>query len=626
MARALRERPLTVGPGRSASGVHLRAILLLAAIAGGVVVSALAELLSALDRLTFGALVLSWGALLLAGAVLAVGRVTVPERSGPRALARSLPALELAMTIWITLVVALTGLLAIQTVPTTWDSMTYHLARVANWAENQSVAFYPTHVPRQLYQPPWAEYAMLHLYVLAGGDRLVNLVQWGSMAGSLVGVSLIAGQLGAGRRGQILAAFVCATIPMGILQSMTTQNDYAVALWLVCMVHGLLALGRGPGPLPSVRVGAALGLALLTKGTAYLFAAPFLAVFVWMGRNRSLIRKVGQTLVIVLCALAVNDAQYLRNVILFGSPLGPVRQGEYSYPNKELSLRILASNVVRNIGVHLGTPFPGVNAALQRSIEATHRIIGIAPDDPRSTWPGARLEITAPVAHEDLAGNGLHLVLLMLATAAAWRARVQGPVRAYAACLVAGFLLFSLLLKWQPWHSRLQLPWFVLGAPAIGVALERLRPRLLALALVILAATSLYFLTANPAHALVGPGNVLSTPRAVQRAAHAGPGYVGATRLVTSLGCQEVGLIDPAGNEREYMMWALLADARWRGRLEPVLVTNISAGLPRRMPALRPCAIILLGWPYVRALKLGTQVHRNTWSHESVQVFVPHAP
>jgi hypothetical protein len=58
--------------------------------------------------------------------------------------------------------------------------MSYHLARVAHWGQNHTVAFYPTHIVRQLYQPPWAEYAMLHLYILAGGDRLANLVQCGS--------------------------------------------------------------------------------------------------------------------------------------------------------------------------------------------------------------------------------------------------------------------------------------------------------------------------------------------------------------------------------------------------------------------------------------------------------------
>ena len=85
----------------------------------------------------------------------------------------------------------------------------------------RSLAFYPTACRRQLHNPVWAESAVLHLLLLSGTDRLVNLVQWFSMAGSVVGVSLIAGQLGAGRRGQALAALFCGTLPMGIRHSPT---------------------------------------------------------------------------------------------------------------------------------------------------------------------------------------------------------------------------------------------------------------------------------------------------------------------------------------------------------------------------------------------------------------------
>ena len=106
------------------------------------------------------------------------------------------------------------------------------------------------------------------------------------MLGSLVGVSLIAAHLGAGARGQIFAVLACATLRMGILQAAGTQNDYVTAFWLVCMTEALLATAPAVvSPWGALRVGAALGLAMLTKGTAVLFAAPLLLAL-WPWRQR----------------------------------------------------------------------------------------------------------------------------------------------------------------------------------------------------------------------------------------------------------------------------------------------------------------------------------------------------
>ena len=55
-------------------------------------------------------------------------------------------------------IVVMAGLTAIVAPPNTYDSMTYHLPRVMHWIQNQSVAHYPTHIPRQLHFPPGAEF------------------------------------------------------------------------------------------------------------------------------------------------------------------------------------------------------------------------------------------------------------------------------------------------------------------------------------------------------------------------------------------------------------------------------------------------------------------------------------
>jgi hypothetical protein len=164
--------------------------------------------------------------------------------------------------------------------PNTNDSLSYHLSRVMHWIQNQGLMHYSTAIDRQLWMPPWAEMAVMQLYLFKGDDGLSNLVQWFSMGASLIVVSLIARRLGAGGAGQVFAALFCVTLPMGILQATSTQTDYATAFWLLCLAYfALLAHQRKPSAVEWVLLSLVVALGVLTKGTYYTFALPFL---VWL--------------------------------------------------------------------------------------------------------------------------------------------------------------------------------------------------------------------------------------------------------------------------------------------------------------------------------------------------------
>jgi hypothetical protein len=70
------------------------------------------------------------------------------------------------------ILVVLVGIVAILSPPNIWDAMQYHLPRVVLWIENGRVAFYPTHELKQLHMAPGAEYVLLQVHALGGGDRL----------------------------------------------------------------------------------------------------------------------------------------------------------------------------------------------------------------------------------------------------------------------------------------------------------------------------------------------------------------------------------------------------------------------------------------------------------------------
>jgi hypothetical protein len=141
----------------------VRIAILVVAVSGGLALAASTELLSLLGGLTFSWLLASWVVVLTAAWVFlaSLRGCWVLRRADRLPLPRGL---DLVIAGWVAIVVALSGAVALFAVPIAWDSMSYHLARVAHWSQNHAVAFYPTHIVRQLYQPPLAEYAILHLY------------------------------------------------------------------------------------------------------------------------------------------------------------------------------------------------------------------------------------------------------------------------------------------------------------------------------------------------------------------------------------------------------------------------------------------------------------------------------
>jgi dolichyl-phosphate-mannose-protein mannosyltransferase len=573
-------------------GADWRSSMMTAAVAWGAAVTAITEGLSLLRLLSFPWVLAAWLALL---AVLAIAHRRMPSAisAGPAWLWpdrwSSIVAAGLIP------IVAATGLIAVLAPPNTQDSLIYHMARVAHWVQNASVAHYPTHIPRQLHLAPWAEFAILQLQILTGGDRLANLIQWLAMVGCVVGVTKIAEQLRAGARGQILAAPFCATIPMGIVQATSTQNDYVLAFWLVCFVYFSRALTT-PGTWVA---GAALGLAVLTKGTAYVIALPFVVVMaVHVFRQRR--GRAALTFAVIAAAvLALNAGHYWRNARLYGTPLGPGREGSSVYANEAMGPSIALSNAVRNLALHVGTPNDWVNSGLGRGVEWLHQRIGIDLNDPRTTWPSTRFEIARPRRNEDYAGNPWHLLVIaasaaMLAIVPSLRRRRDLPI--YLATIVAACLLFALVLKWQPWHSRLHLPLFVVSAPLVGVVWDRYRRVAPVLALGLLAA-SIPWLVDNESRPLIGRESVLVTSRVDQYFKNRNDlrvSYPEAVQRVRDARCSHVGLW--IGENPEYPLWILLTQepGAARPRLDHLDVHNESRRLPSPLrDSSDPCAIVV---------------------------------
>jgi hypothetical protein len=356
--------------------------------------------------------------------------------------------------------------------------------------------------------------------------------------------------MGAGARGQAFAALFCATLPNGILQASGAKNDYLLACWLVLMVYCAL---RRP-----IAVGVALGLALFTKPTAYLFAPPLLAA-AWRP-------KLGRAIPLAAtCVLAINGPQYWRNFQLSGSPLGfdsAHGDGHFRWRNEAIGLRPTISTVLRHLSDQLGVRSERWNRGVYDLVLRAHGWLGADPNDPRTTWPGAKFEPPRNTNHEANASNRWHLLLLVAATPALARRRHRRWLW-YFLAVAAGFLAFAAYLKWQPFLARLELPLFVAASPLAGLLGERIRPAALQLVLCLfLLNNSRPYLFENWTRRLQGPGNLFAISR---EDAYFNDmtwwnnrqDYLAAVRLTLDSGCTDIG-IDITRNELEYPYQALL--------------------------------------------------------------------
>lgn len=615
-----------------------RETLLTAAVAWGVLLVLITEGLSLFGGVGGLGLSLSWLAVCLVAALGIHGArlrnlLRVPAPTTPLGIDERLLLAGLALYLLGTAVIALVA------PPNTWDALEYHLPKVMHWLQNGSVSFYPTPTPRQNHLAPGAEFVILHFHALWGSDRLTNMVAWLSMSGCLAGVSLLARELGAGRRGQLLSAVFAATLPMGIMQASSAQTDYVVAFWFVCSLWFLLRLIKSQTLSAQLLFGfaAALGLAALTKATVYLFAPFFLLWLALVMLKRWRWRALFCFGLFALVFLLLNLGHYSRNSALYGHPLGPRHEPEANteYMQGTFAPKALLSSLSKHLGTHVNTPWPKFNAALSEAWKSWHRLIGFEANDRRTTFgpDWVKFRISRTSYHDEVAGNPVHLVLALVAFG---MVLLVPPLRrnplllAYTLALIAGFVLLACFLRWHPWMSRLHHGLFVAAAPFVAVALtagKRAWPSsLVAGLLLLLGLPWLLLCTQRP---LLAQANIFNTDRTsiyyFNPHQHYQASFEEGAAILDGLSYERVGLI--TGNTSwEYLWWLYAQRNHPTARLRHVNVSDPSARLTPELPGapFEPEVIITLdqGPQTPGVLTLDGSPFTLLWTKDQVAIYL----
>jgi hypothetical protein len=509
-----------------------------------------------------------------------------------------LSGFEIAGIVIIVLILLTTLLVAWVTPPQTWDSLNYRMSRVAHWAQNHSLKPFATGIEIQNTNLPGAELLFLHTYVLAEGDRYVNLVQWLAMIGSVVAAGFIAKLFGGEKSSIVLAAIFAVTIPMGIVEASSTMNDYIVALWVACFVVEVILFSSSKGSKGSLAaMSMSFGLAIITKPTAYAFLLPFVIWVISVAvKNGIWQTKIRQVLIGVLLITFLNLPHYVRTFQIFGQLIDPNQLDTHA--NLARTLPGLTSNTLRNFSLHMGTPSPYVNKAINLTIQQVHKWIGISINDPRTT-AHADFRITGPTTNEIKAGNPLHIYsyFLVLILIILQRKEYSRNFLVYVGLTLSTMFIFSFVFKWQSFGSRYHMPFFILISPIVGVTIAKMKSKLANWGFVfIFSVCCLPWLLSIQSRPLIARDSTISNSILVERREKLYFGdfpsllkpYDQISNLIKSNGCNSIG-IALAGHSAEYPFWVFL------GSPDDVAIEWIVGGSPTakfRDPSFTACAVI----------------------------------
>jgi hypothetical protein len=391
-----------------------------------------------------------------------------------------------------------------------WDSLTYHLARVAAWVQHDGVYWIPNAPTDRINEfQPLAEQQIFFLFAATKSGALYALPQFVSELVILVAVYGAARRLAFDVRSSACASLLLATFSLLALQATTAQNDLVAAAFPIVAACLLLGETNLEAALAGVAVAFGLGVKLTTA-----LVLPILALLAILRGRRGALTALAGALV---AFAAIGMWGYVLNHDHTGKLLGHgggriENTTSPSWPDTavtafRLLYVLMDRSVLTNSEVHwlaiIGVA-AGIGAAVWairrgRAREAPVEGMGVAIPFTSAllaivagwalsglgSWWGHPLRlphgIVGPLNHganEDKSafgpvGSVLLLAVPILTVVAFARGRADARRVALAASVPLFLILLVLQAKWNEFLTRFMVVPAVLAAPLLAYLFSR---------------------------------------------------------------------------------------------------------------------------------------------------------
>lgn len=365
--------------------------------------------------------------------------------------------------------------------PNNWDSLTYHMTRIMYWLGNESVMHFPSNVLRNLYQPPFAEYFIMNVNVVNGNDYLSNSIQLLFLTISIIASWSVLDFFNVNTLKKIIVAFLIITIPAVEMQASTAKNDIVCGFFVLCSLFYCIKSYFDCKMRDFIFLALTIGLGMFTKGTFYIYFLPILLVYIIFIIKKMIIEKKYKIVyfapLVFIIVLLINVGHFSRNYAINGNVLTIDEIESAGYSNKNLKLTMIASNLMKNIGLHIDAPFQK-NYDLWIRIFHKNNNININNLDSNynnNPYSGPKELET----HEDGIPNGIHFYIICFVffvfsifCVFSFKKVKKEFLLVFIICMQT--FIFITYLKWQPWHTRLHIPIFMLSMVTITAILNKL--------------------------------------------------------------------------------------------------------------------------------------------------------
>jgi len=145
-----------------------------------------------------------------------------------------------ALIIFIAFFMLARTVLAVVGAPDGYDVVTYHLPRVMFWLQHHSVDYYPTTYWAQIYEPVFAEYVNLNVWLLTGGDLFVAMFQNLSGYGCCILLYAVMKKLGCSIKWALFSCILAISMNLFNAEMGTADADLVGTFYLMVLIYLIL--------------------------------------------------------------------------------------------------------------------------------------------------------------------------------------------------------------------------------------------------------------------------------------------------------------------------------------------------------------------------------------------------